>query len=94
MRARICDKCGNIIRGPYQKVLTIGKGRIYSGDFHIDCLATNPPAKEPKTRRLYDVPLDGSPIKVHVVQDAATLTHDEVDRILNQGDYPPNPSPK
>ena len=92
MRVRICDSCQVIIRGRYSKVIGIGPRPGKTLDLCPKCMASllpHPPAKnpEPKTRRLFDVPLDGSPIKVYE-------SPDQIDRILNQGDYPPNPSPK
>ena len=93
MRVRICDNCHVIIRGRYHKVIGIGPGRGKTLDLCPNCLSSLYPMEEPKMkkpeprRRLFDVPLDGSPIKVY--ESPA-----EVDRILNSGDYPPNPSPK
>lgn len=99
MRVRICDGCKVILRGRYSKVIPFGGRPGKTLDLCPKCMASllpHPPAKnpEPKTRRLFDVPLDGSPIRVHEVQDTAHLTPSEVDRILNQGDYPPDSSPK
>lgn len=87
MKARVCDKCGKVIRGPYLKVISVGGNlgkvldlcpvcfsRLLSMEAHKH---PNPKPKEaPKTRRLYDVPLDDSPIKVHEVSDTATLSMD------------------
>lgn len=102
MRARICDNCHVIIRGPYHKVIGIGSSRGKALDLCPKCVSSLYPMEapkkkkqeEPKTRRLYDVPLDDSPIRVHEVKYSQNMNADEVDQILNSGDYPPNPSPK
>lgn len=96
MRVRICDGCNVILRGRYSKVIQFGSRPTKALDLCPKCMADlipNPPAKnpEPKPRRFYDIPLDGSPIKVY---ETTHLSPDQIDEALNQGDYPPNVSPK
>ena len=114
MRVRICDNCHVIIRGPYHKVIGIGSRPGKTMDLCPKCIASLYPMEapvpkmkkpEPRLRSFYDVPLDGSPIKVREVDPQENMKNDpvlninilnpdHVDRILNSGDYPPNPSPK
>lgn len=96
MRARICDNCHVIIRGPYHKVIQFGGRPARTADLCTKCvkgLTPHPPVKnpEPKPRRLYDIPLDGSPIKVHTIDQNTT---GQLERIPHQGDNPPNSSPR
>ena len=57
MRARICDNCHIIIRGPYHKVIGIGSRPGKTLDLCPKCIASLYPMEEPRPQMKKPEPL-------------------------------------